>query len=71
MRYNKRKILNNYIYKKIDENEIELFIGLNLYIGLLNLPKKKLYLSESPFYKTLFPQIMSRNRYDIIKSDHH
>ncbi len=59
----------NYLYSinQIGEKDTLQYIGIiNLFMGLVKIPEKRLYWSTSPFYKTVIPQVMSRQKYELI-----
>jgi len=50
----------------IDRTEMRNFLGLIVWMGLVNMPSLKDYWRKDFLYKTRVPEIMSRNRFELI-----
>lgn len=61
---------NSRIYKwtNTDVKEILNWLGLVLWMGLVQLPEVGLYWSNSPIFSTNFGRVMSRNRFQILST---
>ena len=56
-----------HLWQPTNKNEIRQFLGIVLYMGLVQYPKISDYWSTNPFYRNSFiPTIMSRNRFQTL-----
>jgi regulator of sigma D len=64
----KRKKTNSRIHtwKDTDQEEIEVFLGILLWMGLCRYPKISDYWSQNKIYSRNIRQYMSRNRFEIL-----
>ena len=54
-------------WRDTDTHEVKKFLAIVLYKGIVKHPSIETYWSRNPFYKNSFvPQIMSRNRFQLI-----
>lgn len=58
-------------WKATNPNEMKIFLGLQIWIGLVQMPKLGCYWSNNVLYSTEVKQVMSRNRFELLLSNWH
>lgn len=58
-------------WKDTYKQEMEVFIGLQIWMGLVHLPRLADYWSGNTLYKNKVSQVMSRNRFELLLSSWH
>ena len=61
------KILNIYANLSISYDDIWLFLGSIIYMGIIKLPSYRHHWKTALFRSSILPTIISRNRFDLIK----
>jgi hypothetical protein len=70
-RYNKGTVKYTYQLHGITPLYIKRYVGISMYFGLVNLPKKAYYWSDKVLYKNFVSKSISRDNYHMINLAFH